>query len=156
VSFRQTFLLAFALAALLAPAASAGGPPEDTSGVDQYVEDIPTSEGSKPVGSDGNGSAPLPPPVSRSLADEGGSDAAALQALATQSGLGAPDQNLAGRTAEDPGGGDVTLADALSGGIGALTGTDGRGSAGGLLLALLVLTCVIVAFAARRSRRRRI
>lgn len=124
--------------------------------MDQYVEDIPTSEGEKPVGSKGSGSAPLPPTVSRSLGEQGGDDAVTLEAIATQPGLGAPTQPLAVRTAAGPteAGDDVTLGEALSGGFGALAGSDGRGSAGALILALIVLTGLIVVAAARRSRRR--
>jgi hypothetical protein len=153
---RRLFLVSLAVLALLVPSAAFAGPPDDDSGVDQYVEDIPTSEGSKPVGSKGSGTAALPSGVGRSLDSQGGDDAALLEALATQSGLGAPTDALAGRAAAGPDGSsdDVSLGDALSGGFGALAGNDGRGSAGGLLLALIVLTGVIVYAAARRSRRR--
>ena len=153
---RRSVPVFLAVLALLLPAAAAAGPPDDNSGVDQYVEDIPTSEGSKPVGSNGSGSAPLSPGAGDALAEQGGDDAATLEAIATQAGLGAPTQDLAARTAAGPAGtgDDVTLGEALSGSFGALAGTDDRGSAGALLLGLLVLTCVIVVAAARRSRRR--
>ncbi len=156
---RPAFLaVVSAAAALLAPGvALAAGPPDDLSGVDQYVEDIPTSEGPKPAGSGGKASGnPLPPTVTQSLADEGGSDAAALEAIATDPSLGAPGEDLSGRVAVGPAGEaeDVSLGSALSGGFGALRGADGRGSGGVLLLVLVGLTTVIVVAAARRSRRR--
>ena len=91
---RRLSVAAIALSAL-AWSGSAWGKcgPGSTSGVSaavqQYVEQIPTSCGSKVTGA-GKGSAPLPPFAARQLRLRGGSQAKLLRQIATSRRFGAP------------------------------------------------------------------
>jgi hypothetical protein len=77
-------------ALLLAPAAPASGEaPDDFSAADQYVETLPTSRGPSATKTRKRGTTPLPAGVAAKLSSQGGSDAAALETVATSSDFGA-------------------------------------------------------------------
>ena len=103
-------LIAFVLAALVAalpagaPASSfdsTGGDPygatPDNSAGDQYVETLPTTKGPR-AAEKGKHAKKLSPGLKQRLAKLGGSDAAALSALATSPSLGAPETSGATAT----------------------------------------------------------
>jgi hypothetical protein len=102
-----------------APAvASAATPvPEDFSAADQYVESVPTSEGSKPAGPAGTGN----------LSPTGGNK---LEQIATSPSLGAPRKRLHGAHADKP-----SVPSALTSAIGESDGSN---------LLLLVLGMLLV------------
>ncbi|MDX6477322.1 MAG: hypothetical protein QOH95_2833 [Gaiellaceae bacterium] len=75
-------------AVVVAPAFADNGPPKDAA-TSVYVEQIPTASGSVAAGAKGK-KTKLPASVQTKLKKSGGTDAKALETLATQSGLGAP------------------------------------------------------------------
>jgi hypothetical protein len=123
---------------LWAPAAaSAAAPvPEDFSAADQYVESVPTSEGSKPAGL-GNGNPSTAP--SGVAGDK-------LEQIATSPELGAPRKRLHGARADEP-----NVPSALVSAI----GDDGGGNFWLLVLALLLVTGVVAGTAGHRHYRNR-
>ena len=150
--------LLVAAAALLVAFAGPTAALAQISSADQYVEDVPTSTGGvqgSSEGGGGDGSAPLSPAAEQALDASGGADANALRHVATSPTLGAPSQTLAGAGTPRDQNREVSVASALSQGIGALGGVDARGSSTALLAALAVVTAAIAAFAVRRSRRGR-
>jgi septal ring-binding cell division protein DamX len=94
----RTGLATVAVGAMLvaAPVASADHDPshvsEDNPGIAQYVEQLPTSKGSRAGGVAKPGTRRLRPSVQRRIQREGGSDAPALRELVTSPVLGAPQQ----------------------------------------------------------------
>ncbi len=68
--------------------------PDDSSAVDQYVEDVPAAGGSTPVGKDKPKETPLSSGVDQQVEREGGKDATSLRTLATSSRYGAPQMRL--------------------------------------------------------------
>jgi hypothetical protein len=88
---RLAVLLVVAAAALLSStAASAANPnPGDSSGVAQYVEQLPTSSGSVATHR-GGGAARLTPKARAAVQAEGGEDATLLGEIAVSKSLGAP------------------------------------------------------------------
>ena len=93
-------LLAVAATAFVATGGSAapnhrpGHPDGNSSAVDQYVEQVPTSSGSQVSGLGGGKKRQLPKTVEKQLADEGGADAGVLKDVATSSDYGAPQEQL--------------------------------------------------------------
>jgi hypothetical protein len=86
---RATVITAFAALAVGAPVAWAGDCANPA--ICQYQEQVPTSKGSKPVGTGGNKQvSKLPTSVEHSIQTQSGSDATALVRIATTSGAGAP------------------------------------------------------------------
>jgi hypothetical protein len=154
--------LLVAAAALLVAFAGPTAALAQISSADQYVEDVPTSTGGAQGSSGGGGggggdddAAPLSPAAEQALDESGGADANALRHVATSPTLGAPSQTLAGAGTPRDQNREVSVASALSQGIGALAGVDARGSSTALLAALAIVTAAIAAFAVRRSRRGR-
>jgi hypothetical protein len=87
----RSAILAALMVLLLAPSAPAAAKsPEDLSAADQYVETLPTSRGPSPTKDRAGGRTDLPQGVTARLASLGGSDAAALEAVATSQEFGAP------------------------------------------------------------------
>jgi hypothetical protein len=126
---------------LWAPAAaSAAAPvPENFSAADQYVESVPTSEGSKPAGPVGTGTGNPAP----TLGNDGGDN---LEQIATSPELGAPRKQLHRASADEP---DVPSA---------LVSTVGEQDGGNLLwlvLALLLVSGVVAGTAGHRHYRNR-
>ena len=154
-----------ALALGFVPAA-AGQTPGELSGVDQYVEQLPTGEGNRPAGSletPGGASATageearavvLDAGVERELARRGGSDARALRSVAGSPAYGAPTARLRLRRPRAPDEGEGTVGGALSSAVGSLA--DGEGGAGGtkLVVVLAASTLAGVLLALGRLRRR--
>ena len=95
---RTLFAAAAAAFLLMGGNASAnhkpGQPHGNSSAVDQYVEQVPTSSGSQVSGLGGGKKRELPRAVEKELADKGGDDAAVLQDVATSSDYGAPQEQL--------------------------------------------------------------
>jgi hypothetical protein len=123
--------------ALWAPAAaSAAAPvPEDFSAADQYVESVPTSEGSKPAGPSGTGNLPSGP-----------IDGNNLEQIANSQSLGAPRKRLHGARADEPG-----VSSALTSAIGESDGSNLLL----LVLGLLLVTGVVAGTAGHRHYRNR-
>ena len=80
---------AAALALLLAPTSFAASP-GDFSASDQYVETVPTSHGPNAAEGSKHGRTPLSAGAAAKLRNQGGADAASLEAIATSSDYGAP------------------------------------------------------------------
>lgn len=65
--------------------------------IDQYVESVPTTRGSKPPPQGGGGGgAELPADLRRRIEQQAGADAEDLAAIAGDPGLGAPERQAAG------------------------------------------------------------
>jgi hypothetical protein len=127
---------------LWAPAAAgaAAAVPEDFSAADQYVESVPTSEGSKPAGvgnGSGNGNLPSAP---------SGVAGGKLEQIATSPELGAPRKRLHGARADEPG-----VPTAVVSAIGA---NEGSGLLP-LVLGLLLVSGVVAGTAVHRHYRDR-
>jgi hypothetical protein len=133
---------------------------DDVSAVDQYVEDVPTSEGSTPAGQGGGGNDKLPPSVQKQLERQADETAALLGDVATNPAYGATKTKLsqpaADRTVRPEtlaeADGDASIGDALSAAASAVEGSDARRLLG-LLFALLLITAGTVTAAARQRRR---
>ena len=136
---------------------------DDGSAVDEYVEEVPTSGGSTPVGGTEPTRKPLPTGVSSQLKSEAGEDAEALEEAATSSGFGAPQEKLRKRTGrKDESVGetatrpvrDVEPAEegAVAAAASAATGGNGTPMIG-LLIALAVISGAGLAIAAVRQAR---
>jgi hypothetical protein len=113
-------VLAFVVLMILPPAATAasGADPSNPS-LDQYVESVPTSDGSPPPGG-GSSQGHLSDSMRHRIAVHGGSDARQLEAIASSPSLGAPVSSAA------------TTANGGSGSSSAATGTgSAKGGHGG-------------------------
>lgn len=154
------WLLAVATAFACASPATAGHtpghPPSDASAYDQYVEQIPSSTGSKAPGPGGGKKRPLPASVAAELRSQG-ADGAVLESIATDPALGAPERtlrptpqvrkDLLNEVDDDPGvpgAASAALSVAADGSTGRLVG---------LVVALLGITAVLVALTLTRRRR---
>ena len=150
-----------------------GQPHGSSSAVDQYVEQVPTSEGSRP--SDprlgGGQKRSLPSAVEKELANAGGKDAKVLEEVATSSAYGAPQEKLRLGAKEkrrlreavaDLRGGDDSaggVRNALAAPVSVLAeGSDARLLALAIAMALIALTTLVSAAyrqrAFRHARRR--
>jgi hypothetical protein len=130
---------------------------------DQYVEQVPTAKGARPVaGATGNGtrSAPdvrpadvLSPRAAARLRRAGRSTLPQLTAIATSAGLGAPQERAARH--QRVGSEDAHAVSSPSLPSAALSGASGGGQLPWLTIVLAVLTAAAVAVAVyeRRSRR---
>jgi hypothetical protein len=87
---------AAALVLLLAPTAFAASP-GDFSASDQYVESVPTSHGPSATDGSKHSRAPLSTGAAAKLRNQGGADAASLEAIATSSDYGAPQAKREGK-----------------------------------------------------------
>ena len=87
---------ALALAAVCDPAFAGDKPgnPGTSAAVAQYVEQIPTSSGSRATGVGKVHTKPLAPKVKTKLQAEAGKDAPLLEQVATSSAYGAPQQTV--------------------------------------------------------------
>jgi hypothetical protein len=95
---------AFALvlaAALLIPAAAPAAAPGDFSAADQYVETLPTPQGSSPTKTRKGQRTKLSAAVEEKLRTQGGKDASALEIAATSSDFGAPQKRGRGADKND-------------------------------------------------------
>jgi hypothetical protein len=145
--------------------------------LDQYVESVPTSHGDRsPQGGAGggsngghnggnggstNGGTSLPPQTREQLQQQAGGDAAALEAVATNPGLGAPSKGDGGKGHESTGrtgtgtGSGATSGANSPGAVDAVAtaATGGDGSTGPwLLAAIAALTGLTLAAALMRRR----
>ncbi|MDQ3865584.1 MAG: hypothetical protein M3304_01960 [Actinomycetota bacterium] len=171
---RAVLAVVVVVLALAAPTFAAAQAMPDISGVDQYVEPVPTGGGSHPAGAGGGpaggGGGPSNPvnhAVHARIAKQAGPDAATLEAVATDPRYGAPRDTIKdSRAHKSRGAGsasgreaagtppDVSLGEAISSGVGSLAGDEGGRGTTGLLVALVVASLAIVALAVWRSRRR--
>jgi hypothetical protein len=122
---------------------------KELSAISQYRESIPTPAGPTFPASAPSEKASLPAPVEQKVATEGGSDAPALERVATEENLGAPQRPLPqvrGRVVEEKG-----VPSAAFSGVGNLL-TDGRN---GHLVGLAVVLGVLALGAAAAALRRR-
>ena len=147
--------LATATAAPVAhPAAGAERPPD--SAVSQYIESIPSSDGTAASGQTGTGDgstggSALPPELAQEIAARGGDDAPALEELVTSPQARAPASAEGGaasepRTTSDPGAVSAAVEAASEGSDGTVIG---------VVVVLLAIAAVAVVAAARRVRRQR-
>ena len=99
-AWRHAVVLGTAIVAtlLLPPLANADEGPPDDSAVLQYVETLPTSDGSVAVGVAKVRRTPLPPAVAQQLSSAG-STGAALEVVSSSSAYGAPTTPLEHRRA---------------------------------------------------------
>ncbi len=168
VSRRAVSAVAAALFALAAPTFASAQAMPDISGVDQYVEPLPTGGGNQPAGAGSAPAAPVDRAVQERIVREGENDAARLSAIASDPALGAPRKPIGDSRARRIGGResapgeadvhvsrpDVSLGQAISSGVGALAGDDGDRGTSALLVALVAVSLVIGGLAVWRSRRR--
>jgi hypothetical protein len=153
---RGTFLV-IAVALAMAPPTAAQNPPEEppsgVSSIDQYIEQIPTSRGSRMAGQGDGQGQPLSPQARRALREHGGSDAAALERIATSPAYGAPERplrksrNMVRPPTED----DASLRRALSAAIEA-PGEGGEWRLGVLAVVLVTTTAGLGTAAFLRRR----
>lgn len=156
---RSGLTLAAAAAALsLAAPAAAQGPPEepppDVSSIYQYIEQVPTSRGSRVAGAGDRKGQPLSPLARRRLREQGGPDAAALRRVATSPAYGAPERPLrkSRELVRVPRDDDPSLGGALSAAVSAPG--EGGGWRLGVLAVVLVATTSALGAAAYRRRTR--
>jgi hypothetical protein len=145
---RVALLVCTAAALACAPSPVSAAPverpplPENLTAADQYVESVPTGEGSRPADRGPGGSAaaaPLPSDVKRKL-PEGGE----LERVATSPALGAPTTKLRGGQDDTPSVPSATVRAVDGGGF----------ELGWLLLALAAASVLLVAAALLRRHRR--
>ena len=86
----RLILAALVAVVIAVPASAAADTPQDFSASDQYVETLPTTGGPSATDERKRGKTPLRPSVAAKLRDQGGADAARLEAIATSSDFGAP------------------------------------------------------------------
>jgi hypothetical protein len=147
-----TVVLAVALFASM-PASAQDPPPPP---VDEYTENIPTSEGNKQTGKEG-GKTSLPPSVATQVQAGGGQDAALLEEIATSARYGAPQNpELVGRNPER---GESEGATSAPGVLSAAVETIGDGGEARLIGLFIVMSAILAAMLAvalrqhpRRSR----
>ncbi len=163
-------LIALSVAAtLLATAGSAyaqtGG---DGSGVDQYVEDVPSASGPAHPGVGSSHQTKLPPSVASQINSQGGSDSSTLRDLATSSDYGGQPvkkknaaaagpivgtpgrgESIAGANAES----DTSASDALGSAVSAVSGGEAARLVG-LLVVLFLISVATLTSAGLRQRRR--
>jgi len=142
------------VATLILPPLAAADPPPD-SAVAQYVETVPTSDGSVAVGTGKAHRTPLSPSVSEQLG-AAGSTGAALEAVASSSSYGAPTTALGQR---ESGPKDNATTDArererpsIASALGSTVETTGSAADGRLIVLLVVLALTTVAAVAVRAR----
>jgi opacity protein-like surface antigen len=92
----RLILAALVAVALAVPATAAADTPQDFSASDQYVETLPTTSGPSATDDRRRGKTPLRPSVAAKLRDQGGADASRLEAIATSSDFGAPQETSDG------------------------------------------------------------
>jgi cobalamin biosynthesis Mg chelatase CobN len=169
---RRSALTVLALMALLAWAGQAyAQTPSDASAVDQYVEDVPTSQGSTRPGQGKSTKTTIAPSVSSQIDAEGGSDADLLREVASSSDYGAPQKAKPRKAkpkakADGPkrsirtddgapvaGPEDPSAGEAISAAASAVQGGDASRLVA-LLIALFVITLAALAAAGIRQKRR--
>jgi hypothetical protein len=91
--------------ALAVPATAAAKSPEDFSASDQYVETVPTTRGPNATKDRKSQKTPLRPSLAAKLRNQGGADAARLEAVATSSDFGAPQGTTSGADSKKGSGG---------------------------------------------------
>jgi hypothetical protein len=128
------------LASAPASAPAAAPVPENFSAADQYVESVPTSEGSKPAGpGTGAGTIKPPPAVGSAGADQ-------IEQIATSPELGAPRKKLHASRASEP-----AMPSAFVSAVGESEGSNFLM----LALGLLLMTGVVAGTAGHRRYRDR-
>jgi hypothetical protein len=140
VTARSRSLVAgvFVAAAIAAsPAHAAEKPP---SAADQYVEDVPTAEGSRPAAAGEAVERPVAPQVDSAIREQGGTESAVLRRVVSSSRYGAPRKEPP-RTALPGqwGGRDGRV------GIGSFVSTAGLGGESRLGVLLVVLAAMTAA-----------
>jgi hypothetical protein len=131
-------------------------PPPDVSSIEQYIEQIPTSRGSRVAGQGDEKGQPLAPRARRALREEGGTDAPALERIATSPAYGAPERPLRPRKKSRelvrmPPDDDTSLGGAVSAAVSA-PGEGGEWRLG-VLAGFLVASTGAIGVAAYRRRR---
>ena len=127
-------------------------PPPPTSAIDQYVESVPTASGGVANGVGKARSKALPRSVGALIERRGGTDAAALRAIATSSAYGAPQKRIAPKRIVQPRREAPDSSGALSA---AAIASGSSGSHALWLLGILALTTVSAFVAAGLRQRAR-
>jgi hypothetical protein len=147
-------LIAVGSLALVGPAAAQDPrkePPPDVSSIEQYIENIPTSRGSRAAGAGNGAGQPLAPEARQRLDEAGGADAAALEQIATSPAYGAPERPLRPTKKTQTRDDDPSLGGAASA---AISSPGGGGEWRlGVLGGFIVATTAALGTAAYRRRR---
>jgi hypothetical protein len=139
-------------AIVLMPVTPAGAAsPDDFSAADQYVETLPTSRGPNATKDAKRGRTRLPAGIATKLQGEGGTDAASLQTIATDSEYGAPQADRPDADKKKQGGGRSSSSAVPSASVEAVR--NGGGDMLWLLLALLAITGLMVGAVAYQRHR---
>jgi len=139
---------AAALVLLLAPTAFAASP-GDFSASDQYVETVPTSHGPSATDGSRRSRTPLSAAAAAKLRNQGGADAASLEAIATSSDYGAPQAKRDGADKRRDGKGSTPAVPSAS--VAAVR--ESGGDLLWLLLALLAVTGLLIGAVAYQRHR---
>jgi hypothetical protein len=141
------------------PAVASASSDATSPSLDQYVESVPTATGDRPEPGASGSQGGLPSSTERDIAQQGGSDAPALEAVAGSPALGAPPASSNGGKGARPGAGNGRSAvppataapSALDAATTAASGDD-AGAAPWLLAGMLLLTAVAAGVALARRR----
>jgi hypothetical protein len=161
---RRSVILLLSLGVCLAwvnAALAADAPPvsDDAALLDQYVEQVPSAAGTNGGSGGGGGSGSgtgtgLPDSLGTQLVlAVGRDDATTLEEVATSSQFGAPQTNLAGRAANDPGSSNISGGDnVFSSAASVLQGGGGDSHLAALAVLLGLVTGSAILAAALRRR----
>jgi hypothetical protein len=158
----QLVIVCIGASAFVAPTSAFsddGAPPPGTPSIDQYVETVPSSTGGWSAWTGSAHSKPLRPAVTKHLRRDPGRLAHQLEAVATSSSYGAPQQKLSGPANKDKKRNKNEKAAAKleeSSRIGAAFGAvsdSGDSHIYWLLAAILVVTTMMAWAAVRRTAR---
>ena len=139
------------VATLILPPLAAADPPSD-SAVAQYVETVPTSDGSVAVGVGKTRTAPLAAAVTQQLSSAG-SSGSALKAVASSSSYGAPTTRLERRRTDRATIDDRERASpSIGSSLGATVEATGSAADVRLVVLLVVLAAMTVAAVGVRAR----
>jgi hypothetical protein len=153
----STVVVAACLLVLGAPAALAADKCTNPNpAICQYVEDVPTSKGSKPTGVGKEKVNKLPRAVERELRKEGGALAPVLEEVATSTKYGAPEELKATKQEQKQVQKELRAAQVERGrpipaALGAVSGS-GDGRLLGLVIVMAAMTVGAVAAAVIRKR----
>jgi hypothetical protein len=145
-----------AVALFASTPASAQDPPPPP--VDEYSENVPTSEGKKETGKEG-GKTSLPPSVAIQVQTQGGQDAVLLEGIATSERYGAPQKSRPEPVVRNPEQGEsedvgaTSAPEVLSAAVETI-GDGGQARVIGLLVVMLAIFAAMLAVALRRHPRR--
>jgi hypothetical protein len=157
VSARRGGVAVLVTVTLLTPVGEAfAQTPDGSSAVDQYVEDVPTGEGSSAVGQKKETRKPLSASVQAQVQTGGGDDAAVLEQAATSAAYGAPQKVLVRAIRPEQESAGVGAAGSAEDGVAAVgSAVTGKNAAPIVAILIAVLSISVVAFALAGIKQRR-